>query len=51
MQTLSRADKKHNFKQLYFEIITSILGMLTERFQDMQEFELLNPVNQRVFAT
>ena len=31
---LSRADKKHSYKQLYFEIIDSIVGMLTERLKE-----------------
>ena len=38
-EPLSRADKRHNYKQLYFEIIDSILGMLNERFYDMKQFE------------
>ena len=50
-EPLSRADKKHNYKQLYFEIIDSIVRMLTERFQDMQQFELLDLVSPGVFAT
>ncbi|CAB3981169.1 zinc finger MYM-type 1-like [Paramuricea clavata] len=51
-QPVSRADKKHNYKQLYFEIIDSIAGMLSERFQDMKRFEfldLVNPKSQRTF--
>ena len=47
----SRADKKHNYKQLYFEIIDSIVGMLNERFYDMKQFEFLDLVNPKVFAT
>ena len=35
---LSRADKKHDYKQLYFEVLDSIVGMLNERFQDMKRF-------------
>ena len=50
-EPLSRADKKHNYKQLYFEIIDSIVGMLTERFQDMKQFEFLDLVNPKVFST
>ena len=44
---LSRIDRKHNYKQLYFEIIDSIVGMLTERFQDMKQFEFLDRVNPK----
>jgi hypothetical protein len=34
---LNLADKKHNYKQLCFEIIDSIVGMFCERFQDMKQ--------------
>jgi hypothetical protein len=50
-QLVSRADKKHNYKQLYFEIIDSIVGMLSERFQDMKRFEFFDLVNPKVFST
>ena len=50
-QPVSRVDKKHNYKQLYFEIIDSIVGMLSERFQDMKRFEFLDLVNPKVFST
>ena len=50
-EPLSRIDRKHNYKQLYFEIIDSIVGMLTERFQDMKQFEFLDLVNPKVFTT
>jgi hypothetical protein len=48
---VSRADTKHNYKQLYFEILDSIVGMLNERFQDMERFGFLYLVNPKVFAT
>jgi hypothetical protein len=47
----SKADKKHNYKQLYFEVLDSIVGMLSERFQDMNRFEFLDLVSPRVFKT
>ena len=50
-ETLSRIDRKHNYKQLYFEIIDSIVGMLTERFQDKKQFEFLDLVNPKAFTT
>ncbi|XP_028403153.1 uncharacterized protein LOC114525891 [Dendronephthya gigantea] len=50
-QPASKADKKHNYKALYFEIIDSIVGMLSERFQDMKQFEFLDLVNPKVFST
>ncbi|CAB4024838.1 zinc finger MYM-type 1-like [Paramuricea clavata] len=48
---VSRADTKHNYKQLYFEILDSIVGMLNEHFQDMERFGFLDLVNPKVFAT
>ena len=48
---VSRADTKHNYKQLYIEILDSIVGMLNERFQDMERFGFLDLVNPKVFAT
>ena len=50
-QPVSRADRKHDYRQLYFEIIDSIVGMLNERFQDMKQFEFLDLVNPKVFST
>ena len=50
-EPLSRIDRKHNYKQLYIEIIDSIVGMLTERFQDMKQFEFLDLVNPKVCTT
>ena len=50
-ESSSRADKKHNYKQLYFEIIDLIVGMLNERFYDMKQFEFSDLVNPKVFAT
>ena len=48
---VTRYDQKHNYKQVYFEILDSIVGMLTERFQDMERFKFLDLVNPRVFKT
>ena len=46
----TRADKKHNYKQLFFEVLDSILGMLNERFQDMKQFAFLDLVNPKSFS-
>ena len=42
----SWSDKKHNYKQLYFEVIDNTLAMLDDRFDSVKEFaflDLLNP--------
>ncbi len=48
---VTRTDLKHDYKQIFFEILDSIVGMLTERFQDMERFRFLDLVNPRVFKT
>ena len=45
----TNADKRHNYKGLYFEIIDNIKGMLTERFADCQTFAFLDLVNPHIF--
>ena len=46
----TKADKKHNYKQLYFEVLDSIVGMLSERFQDMKRFEFLDLASPKAFT-
>ena len=48
---VTRYDQRHNYKQIFFEILDSIVGMLTERFEDMEHFKFLDLVNPRVFRT
>lgn len=48
---MSRSDKRHNYKQLYFQVIDTIKGMLNERFQDHESFEFLDLINPKVFRT
>ncbi|CAB3981727.1 zinc finger MYM-type 1-like isoform X1 [Paramuricea clavata] len=48
---VTKYDLKHNYKQIFFEILDSIVGMLTERFHDMERFRFLDLVNPRVFKT
>lgn len=50
-QPATKSDKKHNYKQLYFEVLNTIVGMINERFQDMKRFAFLDLVNPKVFAT
>ena len=45
----TRADQKINYKQLYFQVIDTIVGMLNERFQDVQSFAFLDLVNPKLF--
>ena len=45
----SRSDKKHNYKQLYFEVIDNTLTMLDDRFDSVKEFAFLDLVNPIFF--
>ena len=48
---VTRADQKINYKQLYFQVIDTIVGMLNERFQDLQSFAFLHLVNPKLFRS
>jgi hypothetical protein len=48
---VTRYDQRHNYKKMFFEILDSIVGMLTERFHNMECFRFLDLVNPRVFRT
>ena len=41
----SIADKRHNYKSLYFQIVDNIMSMLSERFVDCKNFAFLDLVN------
>ena len=41
----SNADRRHNYKSLYFQVIHNINCMLSERFVDCDRFVFLNLVN------
>ena len=44
---VTRADQKINYKQLHFQVIDTIVGMLNERFQHLQSFTFLDLVNPK----
>lgn len=46
---VTRYEQSHHYKQIYFEILDTIVGMLSERFQDMERFKFLDLGNPRVF--
>ena len=48
---VSRSDKKHNYRQLYFQVIDTIKRMLIERFQDRKSFEFVDLINPKLFRT
>ena len=48
-QPSSRSDKKHNYKQIYFELLDTIIAMLNDRFADSQSFEFLDSFNPFLF--
>ena len=48
-ESSSRSKRKHNYKQLYFEVFYNITNMLTGRFADCQSFKFLEKVNPIFF--
>ena len=48
-QPTSRSDRRHNYKQLYYEVIDNICTTLDERFDGIKEFAFLDLVNPIFF--
>ncbi|CAB3985470.1 zinc finger MYM-type 1-like [Paramuricea clavata] len=46
---VTRIDLNVNYKQLYFQVLDTIVGMLNERFKDIQSFGFLDLVNPKLF--
>ena len=46
----SNADKRHNYKSLYFAVVGNIMSMLSERFADCKKFAFLDLVNCCIFT-
>ena len=42
-----RSEQNINHKQLYFEVIDTIVGMMNNRFQDVESFSFLDLVNPK----
>ena len=47
---VSKLEKRHNHKQIYFEVIDSIVGTMNERFKDIIQYAFLDLVNPKIFA-
>ena len=45
-----RSEQIINYKQLYFEVIDTIVGMVNNRFQDVDSFSFLDVVNPKIFT-
>ena len=48
---VTRADQKINYKQLYFQVIDTIVGMLNEIFQDLQSLAFPDLVYPKLFRS
>ena len=44
-----RSERRTNYKQLYYEVIDSIVAMCNERFSDAESFSFLDLVNPKFF--
>ena len=45
----SNAEKRHNYKSLYFQVVDNIISMLSERFAECKNFAFLDLVNPCIF--
>ena len=45
-----RSEASVNYKQLYFEVIDTIVGMMNAWFEDVESFSFLNLVNPKIFS-
>ena len=46
---VTRIDLNVNYKQLYFQVLDTTVGMLNERFKDIKSFGFLDLVNPKLF--
>jgi hypothetical protein len=46
---VTRIDLNINYKQLYFQVLDTTVGMLNERFKDIKSFGFLDLVNPKLF--
>ena len=44
-----RCEQVINYKSLYFEVIDNIVGMIENRFRDVESFSFLDLVNPKIF--
>ena len=46
----SRSDRKHNYKEIYLQLLNCMVCMLSDRFSDIDNFEFLDLVNPNFFS-
>jgi len=46
----SRSDRKHNYKDIYLQLLNCMVFMLSDRFSDIENFEFLDLVNPNFFS-
>ena len=46
----SRSDRKHNYKDIYLQLLNCMVFMLSDRFSDIENFEFLDFVNPNFFS-
>ena len=46
----SRSDMKHNYKDIYLQLLNCMAFMLSDRFSDIENFEFLDLVNPNFFS-
>jgi len=46
----SRSDRKHNYKDIYLQLLNCMVFILSDRFSDIENFEFLDLVNPNFFS-
>ena len=46
----SRSDRKHNYKDIYLQLLNCMVFMLRDTFSDIENFEFLNLDNPNFFS-
>ena len=46
----SRSDRKHNYKDIYLQLLNCMVFMLSDRFSDIENFEFLDLVDPNFFS-
>ena len=46
----SRSDRKHNYKDIYLQLLNCMVVMLSDRSSDIENLEFLDLVNQNFFS-
>ena len=46
----TKSDRKHNYKDIYLQLLNCMVCMLSDRLSDIENFEFLDLVNSNFFS-